>query len=148
MYEQLIVPRQNPVVTPAQLASFGRFDLPTQYDTSSPPNITPDYAMLQMFIEAASDAVSQMAAVSLCQETWLWTLDFFPGTQDPRQLYNYQLARGYNWIPFWWAGFPVTDSVEFIRRPVDVGGSPPLDPVVTYDDPFGNPQILDSSLYV
>ena len=27
------------------------------------------------------------------------------------------------------------------------GGSPPLDPVVTYDDPFGNPQVMDPTLY-
>ena len=153
MHEQLKVPRTNPVVTPEQLGSFGRFDLPTQYDASSPPLVAADYAMIETFIDAASDAVSQMAAVSCCQETWLWTLDFFPGTADPRQLYNYQLAWGYNWIPFWWGGFPVTDSIEFIRRPVITGStlaSPPvvLDPVVTYDDPFGNPQTLDPSLYV
>jgi hypothetical protein len=147
MYEQLVVARQNPVVTVDQLASFSRFDAPTQYDTSSPPLVMPDYQTILTMIEAASDAVSQLAAVSCCQETWLWTLDFFPGTQDPRQLYNYQLAWGYNWIPFWWGGFPVTDSIEFIRRPLMAGGSPPLDPVVTYDDPFGNPQTLDPAIY-
>jgi hypothetical protein len=146
MYEQLLIARQNPVVTVEQLASFSRFDIPTQYDTSSPPQITADYQLLLTMIEAASDAVSQMAALSCCQETWLWTLDFFPGTADPRQLYNYQLAWNYSWVQSWWGGFP-TDSIEFIRRPLMVGGSPPLDPVVTYDDPFGNTQILSSSLY-
>jgi hypothetical protein len=147
MFEQLLVERQNPVVTVEQLAAFSRFDVPTQYDTSSPPQITADYQLILTMIEAASDAVSQMAALSCCQETWLWTLDFFPGTQDPRVLYNYQLAWGYNWIPFWWGGFPVTDSIEFIRRPLMVGGSPPLDPVVNYDDPFGNSQVLDPTTY-
>ena len=147
MYEHLLNPRSSPVVTPEQLASFSRFDLPQQYDGSSPPLITADYQTILTFIDAASDAVEQMAAVSCCQETWLWTLDFFPGTADPRQLYNYQLAWGYNWIPFWWGGFPVTDSIEFIRRPLMAGGSPPLGPVVTYDDPSGNPQVLDPTLY-
>src|ERR1700729_2353951 len=107
MYEQLLVPRSSPVVTPEQLASFSRFDLPTQYDTSSPPSLSTDYQMILTFIDAASDAVEQMAAVSCCQETWMWTLDCFPGTADPRQLYNYQLSWGYNWIPFSWGGFPV-----------------------------------------
>jgi hypothetical protein len=147
MYEQLLVPRSSPVVTPEQLASFSRFDLPVQYSTSSPPLLTADYQMILTMIEAASDAVSQLAGVSMCQETWLLTFDFFPGTQDPRQLYNYQLGWGYSWVPFWWYGFPVTDSIEFIRRPLMSGGSPPLAPIVNYDDPFGNPQVMDPTLY-
>ena len=154
MYQQIIVPRANPVITADQLGSFGRFDLPTRFDTSSPPLVLPDYQLILTFIEAASDAVSQLAAVSMCQETILETYDFFPGTSDPRQLYNYQLAWSYAWvIPFWWGGFPVTDSIELCRRPVITGttsASPPvvLDPVVAYDDPYGNPQVLDPSLYV
>jgi hypothetical protein len=147
MFEQLITPRVNPVVLPADLASFGRFDLPVQYDPS-PPTVSSDYALIQTFIDAASDAVEQMVGGSCCSQQWLITFDFFPGTQDPRQLYNYQLGWAYNWIPLWWYGFPVTDSIELIRRPVEVGGSPPLDPIVYYDDPNGDEQILDPTTYI
>ena len=88
---------------------------------SSPPNLTEDYALLQEMIEAATDAVETLAAVACINEEMLLTFDFFPGQQDPRQLYNYQIGYAYDWTPWWWYGFPTADSIELVRRPVQVG---------------------------
>src|ERR1700722_20387783 len=107
MYEQLLIPRMNPAVTPEELASFARFDLPDQYDTSSPPLITADYQMILDYIDAATDFVEELTARATTSQTWLLTLDFFPGQQDMRSLMNYQMGYAYDWTPFWWYGsFP------------------------------------------
>ena len=37
MYQQIVTPSTQPVITPAQLAAFGRFDVPQQYVTGSSP---------------------------------------------------------------------------------------------------------------
>jgi hypothetical protein len=151
MYQQILTPRATPVVTPEQLAAFGRFDVPDQYDMSSPPNVTDDYALLEEMIEAATDAVETLAAVACISEEILLTFDFFPGQQDPRQLYNYQIGYAYDWTPWWWYGFPSADSIELVRRPVLDGtaGSPPTHPapVVNYMDVDGNMQVMDPTTY-
>ena len=60
MYERILTPRTTPIVTPEQLASFGRFDLPQQYVYgSSPAVLTADYANLLLYIDAATDEVEQ-----------------------------------------------------------------------------------------
>ena len=92
MFEQVTTPRANPVILPADLASFARFDLPEQYTSTSPLVLNPDYTLLQTFIEAASDQIEQMAATAMITEGLLLTFDFFPGQQDPRQALNYELG--------------------------------------------------------
>lgn len=150
MYEKILTPRSQPVVTPEQLASFGRFDLPQKYVYGSSPAVyTDDYQLLLTMIEAATDEVETMAATACLNEQVLLTFDFFPGQQDPRNyLYN-ELAYAITATPWWWFGFPTKDSIELVRRPVIVpSGSPIANAVaVTYNDPYGNPQTLDPSLY-
>lgn len=148
MFEKILTPRATPVITPEQLASFARFDLPTQYDTSSPPNVTEDYQFLLDSIEAATDHVETLAAQACITEELLLTFDFFPGQQDPRQLYNYQLGYAYDWTPWWWFGFPTADSIELVRRPVQDGStaSPPT-LLVQYMDVDGTLQTFDPSNY-
>jgi hypothetical protein len=149
LYQKILVPRANPVVTPEELAAFSRFDLPLQFDTASPPNVTADYALIPSFIEAASDQVEQMTARALITERIVETYDYFPGTQDPRNMLSmYQLSNAYNAPPFWWWGFTTTDSIELCRRPVQVdAGSPPNPTVVTYNDPDGVSQTFDPANY-
>ena len=110
-----------------------------------------DYSLLQEMIEAATDAVETIAAVACISENMLLTFDFFPGQQDPRQLYNYQIGYAYDWTPWWWYGFPTADSIELVRRPVQDGtaGSPPTHPapVVQYMDVNGVMQTVDPTTY-
>jgi hypothetical protein len=55
MYEQILTPRTQPVVTPEQLASFGRFSVPQQYVSgSSPAVLTDDYQMLMTYNPTAA----------------------------------------------------------------------------------------------
>jgi hypothetical protein len=141
MYQSITTPRATPVITPEQLAAFGRFDCPQ----SSP--VTVDYTLLQTFIEAASDEVESLAAVAMVTETVEETYDNFPGQTDPRNLLNYQLGYGYNQAPWWWFGFPTKDSIELVRRPVQFSTSPAVAPVVTYFDTNGALQTLDPTTY-
>ncbi len=148
MYQKVITQRTQPVVTPAQLASFGRFDLPLQYVAgSSPLVLTDDYAMLLVYIEAATDEVESMAAQACLNEQIVETYDYFPGQSDPRQE---MLALNYAYLTnLWWYGFPTIDSIELIRRPVIVpSGSPVVNNVtVNYYDESGTLQTLDPSTY-
>jgi uncharacterized phiE125 gp8 family phage protein len=141
MYQQITNPRATPLVTPEQLASFGRFDIPQ----NSP--MTADYQMLQLFIEAATDQVEQLAATATVTEQILETYDFFPGQADPRNMLNYQLGYGYNWAPWWWYGFPTKDSIELVRRPVITSTSPVVGVTITYFDSNGALQTFDPSNY-
>lgn len=143
MFEQITTPRATPVVTPEQLAAFGRFDCPPQYDSTSPLVLDVDYELLQTFIDAASDVIEQLAATAMITERVLLTLDFFPGQADPRQLLQYQLGYAYDWAPWWWSGFQTKDSIELVRRPVQTSPAP----VVTYNDANGVLQTLDPSTY-
>jgi hypothetical protein len=140
MYQEIITPRVNPVVTVPQLASFGRFDAPD-------PGM--DYMLAQVFIEAATDTVETLAATACLTEEVLETYDFWPGTQDPRNFLQYELSYAYNLTPFWWWGLPQRDGIELVRRPVLV---PSVSPVansltVTYMDPDNAVQILDPASY-
>jgi hypothetical protein len=145
MYQQIVTPRTEPVVTPSQLASFGRFDLPPQFVTGPCPD---DYGMLEIMIEAATDEVESMAAQACLNEQILETYDFFPGQQDPRNMF-FGLSYTYTTNPWWWYGFPTKDSIELVRRPVIVpSGSPITNSLtVTYTDENGDPQTLDPSTY-
>jgi uncharacterized phiE125 gp8 family phage protein len=147
MFEKIVTPRATPVVTPEELASFGRFDCPEQYTSMSPVVVNPDYSLLQLFIEAASDKVEDLSATAMITETLLLTFDFFPGQKDPRQMYDYQLGYAYDWAPWWWFGFPTKDSIELVRRPVQSSLSPAVAPEVTYNDANGDKQTLDPSTY-
>ena len=150
MYEQIITPRSNPVVSVEQLCSFGRFDVPQQYVTGSSPQVeTDDYALLELFIEAATDEVETMAAQACLYEQVLLTFDYFPNQQDPRDFLNYQLSYAYNITPWWWFGFPQMDSIELVRRPVLVPNGSTLVDVVTvkYYDQDGVLQTFDPSNY-
>lgn len=121
MYQKVITPATGAVVTPQRLAAFGRFDVPQQYVTgSSPAVLTDDYALLQVFTAAATEQVEIMAQTACQPEQVLFTLDFFPNTQDPRNFMQYQLSYSYNVTPWWWYGFPTKDSIELVRRPVQV----------------------------
>lgn len=114
MYTQTITPNASPVVTPELLASFGHFDVPQ----SSP--VSEDYLLLELFIQAATDQVETMAATACLQQQTLLTLDFFPNTQDPRNWLQYELSYAFAITPWWWWGFPTKDSIELVRRPVQV----------------------------
>ncbi len=143
MYEQIQTPRETPVITPEQLAAFGRFDVPQQYVVGSSPQVlTDDYALLQTFIEAATDEVETTAAQACLNEQILLTFDSFPGQES----YHHHLPYTGLW---WWNGFRNHDSIELVRRPVLVpSGSPVTYAVaVTYNDPTGARQTLDPSTY-
>jgi hypothetical protein len=121
MYQKVLTPAASPVITPAQLAAFGRFDVPQQYVTgSSPAVLTADYSLLGLFIQAATDQIEILAQTACLTEQVVLTLDFFPNTQDPRNFLQYELSYAYNITPFWWFGFPTKDSIELVRRPVQV----------------------------
>jgi uncharacterized phiE125 gp8 family phage protein len=141
MFEQIVTPRATSVVTPEQVASFGRFDCPS----NSP--LDADYTMLQLMIEAATDQIEVMSATAMINETILLTLDFFPGTQDPRNLLDYQMGRAYEWMIWYWQGLWTKDSIELIRRPVVFSLSPLVAPVVTYNDINGVNQVFSASNY-
>jgi hypothetical protein len=150
MYEKIITPRSAPVVSVAQLCAFGRFDVPQQYVSGSSPQVeTDDYALLELFIEAATDEVESTAAQACLNEQVLLTYDFFPNQQDPRNFLNYQLSYAYNITPWWWFGFPQMDSIELVRRPVLVPGGSPATNLVTiqYNDQNGVLQTFDPSNY-
>ncbi len=150
MYEQILTPRTVPVVTPEQLASFGRFDLPQQYVSgSSPAVLTADYSMLQLYIDAATDEVETTAAQACLNEQVLETYDFFPGQCDPRNMF-FGLSYQYIQTQWWWYGFPALDSIELVRRPVIVPSGSPVtnDVVVNYTDPYGNLLTLNPTSYV
>ena len=118
MYQDVLVPRENPVITPEQLAVFGHFDCPEQYVPNSSPQTTSlQYALLETFIEAATDQVETLAQYAALTEQLVVTFDFFPNTSDPRQFYQFQLAMEIA-APYWWFGFPTKESIELVRRPV------------------------------
>jgi hypothetical protein len=121
MYQKVLTPATSPVITPAQLAAFGRFDVPQQYVTGSSPQVlTADYALLQLFIQAATDQIEILAQTACLTEQVVLTLDFFPNTQDPRNFLQYELSYAFAITPWWWWGFPTKDSIELVRRPVQV----------------------------
>jgi hypothetical protein len=143
MFQEIITARQSPVLTPEQVAAFGRFDVPQ----SSP--VSEDYLMLEIFIDAATDQVETLAATACLTEEIVETYDFFPGQQDPRTLLNYQLGYAYDWAPWWWYGFQTKDSIELVRRPVFVPSTSPLvhSVSVDYNDADGVSQTMDPSTY-
>ena len=142
MYEAILTSRAIPVVTPEQLAAFGRFDCPQKYVVGSSPAVyTDDYELLLTFIDAATDEVESTAAQACVTEQVLLTFDSFPG-QDMHHSLPYPTL-------WWWNGFRSNDSIELVRRPVVVpSGSPVTNAVtVTYYDPSGTLQTLDPSTY-
>jgi uncharacterized phiE125 gp8 family phage protein len=146
MYQQILTTRSVPVVTVPELAAFARFDAPAQFTTDSPPVTTVDWALLEEYIESATDSVETMTATACISEEILLTFDYFPGQQDPREVYNYQLGYAYDWTPWWWYGWPSADSIELVRRPVQMeSGDRAL--VLNYMDTTGAMQIVDASLY-
>jgi hypothetical protein len=119
MYQKIITPAAQPVITPERLCAFARIDVPQQYITgSSPQTETDDYALLGVFISAAQEQVEIMAQTACQTEQVLLTLDFFPNTQDPRNWMQYELSYAFAITPWWWWGFPTKDSIELVRRPV------------------------------
>ncbi len=142
MYEQILTSRTQPVITPEQLAAFGRFDVPQKYVYGSSPAVyTDDYQLLLTMIEASTDEVESMAATACLNEQVLLTFDFFPGQADPRQE---MLALNYAYVTnLWWYGFPTLDSIEVVRRPVRAA----TDLTVTYNDVNGAVQTLDPATY-
>ena len=139
MYQEIVTPRTSAVVTPEQLAAFGRFDCPEQYSSTSPLTVNVDYELVQTFIEAATDQVESLAAVACLTEEVLETYDYFPGQSDPRALLSYQLSYSYDLLPWWWFGFQQKDSIELVRRPLIpvVSNSPLVATVINYRDPDG-----------
>lgn len=150
MIQKIITPRTAPVITPERLAAFGRFDVPQKYVTGSSPAVqTDDYTLLQVFIDAATEQVETMAQWACMTEQVYFTLDFFPNTQDPRNFLQYELSYSFAITPWWWWGYPTKDSIEFVRRPVQVPSASPVtnSVAVTYYDPNGVLQTWDSSNY-
>jgi len=118
MYQEIITPSSTPVISPEQLAAFGRFDCPEQYcDENSPPTVSVEYANLQLAILAAQEQVETLAATACMNEQILLTLDFFPQMNDPRNTWDLYGSFSYV-LPWWWNGFPSRDSIELVRRPV------------------------------
>lgn len=148
MYEKILIPRTQPVITPGRLASFGRFDLPQQFVYGqSPAVLTDDWQLLLTMIEAATDECESMAATACLNEQVLLTFDFFPGQADPRQEWA---ALNYAYLTnLWWYGFPTLDSIELVRRPVVVPSGSPLinNLTVTYYDTTGTLQTMDPTTY-
>jgi hypothetical protein len=145
-----VTPRQVAVLTPAQVAAFGRFDCPEQYMAgTSPLAVNPYYTLVETFIDAATDEVETLAATACVTEQVYETYDFFPGQQDPRSLLNFQLGYTYDWAPWWWYGFQSSDSIELVRRPVIVPGTSPVTDqvVITYFDTNGVLQTMDPTTY-
>jgi hypothetical protein len=138
MYEKILTPRTQPVVTPERLSTFGRFDLP---DPSSD-----EYALMELFIEAATDECETTAAQACLNEQVLLTFDSFPGQQDPRTEY---IDLSYASTFWWWHGHRNHDSIELVRRPVLVPSSSPLtdEVTVTYNAPDGTTQTLNPASY-
>ena len=147
MFQQILQRRAQPIITPQQLAAFGRFDLPEQFVFgSSPAVLTDEWELLLTFISAATDEVEEMAATACLTEQVLEVYDVFPGQEDRHR--EYSLFYQYAADPFGF-GFPRKDSIELVRRPVIVpSGSPVANPVVvTFNDPEGNLVTLDPSTY-
>lgn len=121
MFQEILVSRVIPVITPEQLAVYGRWDCPEEYcDENSPPTVSLEYALIETFIDAATDQVETMAAQACLNEQVLLTFDFYPNTQDPRNFLQYELSYSYAITPWWWWGLPTKDSIELVRRPVIV----------------------------
>jgi hypothetical protein len=121
MYQKTITPNANAPVTPSELATFGKFELPQQYVSGSSPQTTTDqWNELVENIAAATEQVEIIAQTAVQQEQILYALDFFPNTDDWRQWEQNQLAYSYIVGPFWWFGFPTHDSIELVRRSVQV----------------------------
>jgi hypothetical protein len=120
MYQKILVPSDQPVITPEQLADFGRFDCPSEYcDENSPPTVSVAYTNLELYIQAAQDQIETLAATACLNEQILLTLDFFPQQNDPRTMWD--LYGSYSYIfPWWFNGYPARDSIELVRRPVIV----------------------------
>ena len=82
---------------------YGRWDCPEQEcDANSPPTVSREYAMIETFIDAATDQVETMAAQACLNEQVLLTFDFYPNTQDPRNFLQYELSYSYAITPWWW----------------------------------------------
>jgi hypothetical protein len=123
MYQKVLTPAATYAITPARLAAFGRFDAPQQYVTdSSPAVLTDDYALMETFIAAAYEQVEILAQWAIQTQQVVESADFFPNTQDPRNLLQYEMSYSYALTntPWWWYGFPAKDSVELVRRPVQI----------------------------
>jgi hypothetical protein len=146
MFQQIITRRAQPIITPEQLASFGRFDLPQMYCYGSTTVYTEDYQLLLTFIEAATDEIEEMAATACLAEQVLETYDCFPGQEDNHRLYD--LTYQYQTNPFFF-GFPTKESIELVRRPVIVpSGSPIINNLtVEFNDPEGNLTVLNPEAY-
>jgi hypothetical protein len=151
MYQMTIQPRQASVVSVPQLCNFARVDVPQQYVTGmSPQTLTDEWANTQLFIDAATDTVENMAATACLTEQILETYDCFPGQGDPRNMLNYQQnVDYYTATPWWYWGFPASPAIELVRRPVIVPSTSPLTNAVTvqYYDINGVQQTLDPSTY-
>jgi hypothetical protein len=144
MYQKVITPRTSPVITPEQLAAWGKWQCPQKYETgTSPLTYTDDYSLLLTFIEAATDEVETLADTACLNEQVVLTFDYFPGQENLRSYY-YEVGLT---TPWWWGGHRAKDSIEPVRRPVlaPAGDSYPL--TVAYNTPDGSLQTLDPSTY-
>jgi len=122
MFQKVLTPATSAVITPARLAEFGHFDVPEQYVPNSSPQVQTDaFTLLQVFIAAATEQVEICAQFACQPEQIQLALDFFPNTQDPRNFSQYELSDAYvSTTPWWWYGHTATDSIELVRRPVQV----------------------------
>jgi len=128
MFQQIITPRQASVVTVNALCDFARVDVPGDYTGAE---------NVQLYIDAATDTVEDMAAIACLNEQILETYDFFPAQGDPRNILNYQQnVDYYTATPWWYWGFPASPSIDLVRRPVIIPSGSPLTTVVsvTYFD--------------
>jgi hypothetical protein len=149
VFQEILQRRAQPIVTPQQLAVFGRFNLPQQFVyNSSPAVLTDKWEMLLMFIDAATDEVEHMAQTACLNEQVLEVFNCFPGHEH---LYNQVDALyGIQFIPWEFENHRRKDSIELLRRPVIVPSGSPLinNVVVQFNEPrTGNLVTLDPSTY-
>lgn len=149
MFQQILQRRSQPIVTPQQLAVFGKFNLPQQFVFGSSPAVLSDkWEMLLMYIDAATDEVEHMAQTACLNETVLEVHNCFPGHEH---LYNrIDNLYGVQLIPWEFENRRRHDSIELLRRPVVVPSGSPLinNVVVQFNEPrTGNLVTLDPSTY-
>ncbi len=142
--EELITPPAVEPVTPAEQGSFSRFDLPDQYDTASPPNVTADYATIRGFIVAARDMVEKMIHRAFITQTWSLKLCSFPlmnyAAYDPALSFQFgsEVASQLNQDTH---SGPHHNWIELGHDPVQSIAS------ITYIDVNGATQTLSTDVY-
>lgn len=142
--EELITPPEVEPVTPEQLGSFSRYDVPDKYDTSSPPNLTEDYATLLGFCAGARDSVEKITHRACITQQWSLQLRSFPlmnyAAYDPTLSFQFgsEVASQFHYDVH---NGPHHNWIELLHDPIQTVDS------ITYIDPAGAEQTLSTDVY-